>query len=131
MSKIREKNTKPEMILRSALHKLGYRFRIHSKHLPGRPDIVLAKYNMIIFVHGCFWHQHKYCTEGRIPSTNSKYWEEKFSNNAIRDKRNKKALRKMGWKVIIVWECEIEGKIEKVMLRIIRKTKSSKFMKYI
>lgn len=124
MSKIRGKNTKPEMILRSQLFKLGFRFRIHKKDLPGKPDIVLPKYQTVIFVHGCFWHYHKDCREGRIPSTNSKFWEEKLSKNVEKDKRHTKALQELGWKVIVIWECEIEKNIEQVLDKLIFDIKS-------
>ncbi|MEX0598782.1 MAG: DNA mismatch endonuclease Vsr, partial [Candidatus Paceibacterota bacterium] len=111
MGKIRSKDTKPEILLRSALHRLGYRFRIHKKDLPGKPDIVLPKYNTIIFVHGCFWHFHKNCKEGRIPDTNTNYWEKKLLNTVIRDKKYQQACEELGWNVVIVWECEIENDI--------------------
>jgi DNA mismatch endonuclease (patch repair protein) len=115
MSRIRSKDTKPERILRSALHKQGYRFRIHRKDLPGKPDIVLAKYQTVIFVHGCFWHYHSSCREGRIPNTNSKFWKEKLSKTVERDKRHQKALRDLGWQVMVFWECEVENTLEKVL----------------
>lgn len=115
MSRIRGKNTKPEMILRSQLFKLGFRFRVHHKDLPGKPDIVLPKYKTVIFVHGCFWHYHKDCREGRIPSTNSIFWEEKLLKNVEKDKRHIEALKEGGWNVIVVWECEIEKNIIAVM----------------
>lgn len=115
MSKIRSKDTKPEIILRSALHKLGYRFRIHKKELPGKPDIVLAKYKTVIFVHGCFWHYHKDCPEGRIPNTNSKYWKEKLLKNIERDKKHQDLCKELGWNVLIIWECKIEKKLEEVL----------------
>ncbi|HMN16787.1 MAG TPA: DNA mismatch endonuclease Vsr [Ignavibacteriaceae bacterium] len=114
MSKIRGKNTKPEMILRSELFKLGFRFRVHQKDLPGKPDIVLPKYKTAIFVHGCFWHYHKDCREGRIPTSNSKFWTEKLQRNISKDEANIKALRKAKWKVIVVWECDIENRLGKV-----------------
>lgn len=123
MSKIRSKNTKPEKLLRSMLHKSGYRFRIHKKELPGKPDIVMPKYKIIIFVNGCFWHYHKNCPEGRIPHTNSIFWKDKLQKNVKRDKNNIKALRKLGWKVIIIWECEIEKKPEVTLKRIIKNLK--------
>ena len=108
MSKIRSKNTKPERLIRSLLHKSGYRFRIHKKDLPGKPDIVLPKYKTVIFVHGCFWHYHKKCQEGKIPRTNAIYWNDKFQKNILRDKQNSRKLRKLGWKVIVIWECHIK-----------------------
>lgn len=115
MSRIKGKNTKPEMILRSELFKQGFRFRIHQKDLPGKPDIVLPKYETAIFVHGCFWHYHKDCREGRIPSTNSKFWKEKLQRNISKDEENIKALRKEKWKVHVVWECEIEKHLEQTL----------------
>ncbi len=107
MSKIRSKDTKPERVVRSALHKLGFRFRIHKKDLPGKPDIVLSKYQTVIFVHGCFWHYHQDCREGRIPSTNSHFWKEKLEKNVAKDQRHQLALKALGWRVIVVWECEL------------------------
>jgi len=121
MSKIRSKDTKPEKTLRSALHKLGYRFRIHKKDLPGKPDIVLSKYHTVIFVHGCFWHYHSECHEGRIPDTNSAFWSDKISKNVARDLKNQNELRKEGWKVITIWECEIEKELA-IALRQIENT---------
>lgn len=123
MSKIRGKNTKPEMILRSALFKKGFRFRIHQEDLPGKPDIVLSKYKTAIFVHGCFWHYHKDCREGRIPSTNSKFWKEKLERNIKRDNNNIESLKLLGWNVLIVWECEIEKQLDLIMAKIITKLK--------
>jgi len=119
MSKIRSKNTKPEKILRSALHNLGYRFRIHKKDLPGKPDIVLPKYNTVIFVHGCFWHYHADCREGRIPDTNLKFWEEKLLKNVEKDKKHQDQCKELGWKVIVVWECEIERDLEAIIEKVI------------
>lgn len=109
MSKVKGKNTKPEMIVRSFLHKLGYRFRLHRKDLPGNPDIVLPKYKTVIFVHGCFWHRHQGCKRCTTPSTNTEFWEEKFRDNVERDRRNEQALKAKGWKVITLWECQING----------------------
>jgi DNA mismatch endonuclease (patch repair protein) len=109
MSKIRSKNTKPEILLRSLLFKEGFRFRIHDKNLQGKPDIVLKKYHTVIFVHGCFWHYHEDCNEGRIPDTNSKFWQEKIFKTIERDKQHRKNLMDAGWNVIIVWECELEN----------------------
>ena len=121
MSKIGSKNTKPELILRSALFKKGFRFRVHRKDLPGKPDIVLRKYQTVIFVHGCFWHYHKDCREGRIPSTNSIFWKTKLLKNVEKDERNTKVLQEMGWKVIVVWECEIEKHFEETINQLIMK----------
>ena len=117
MSRIKSGNTKPEMIVRSWLHSQGYRFRLHGKVnkrdckkgvLPGKPDIVLAKYKTVIFVHGCFWHRHEGCKETTTPKTRTDWWLEKFSKTAERDKRNQKELKELGWKVITIWECEAQ-----------------------
>lgn len=123
MSKIRGKNTKPEMILRSQLFRHGFRFRIHQKNLQGKPDIVLAKYKTVIFVHGCFWHYHKDCREGKIPPTNTSFWKIKLDKNVQRDEEHKLQLEKLGWQVIIVWECDIEHKLQNVLHKIIQTLK--------
>ena len=115
MSKIRGKNTKPESVLRSELFKRGYRFRIHRKDLPGNPDIVLPKYKLVIFVHGCFWHFHTKCDEGRIPNSNTEFWKLKLSRNVEKDKENLLKLKNMGWKTYIAWECNIEKRFEQTI----------------
>lgn len=115
MSRIRGKDTKPERIVRRLLTEMGYRYRLNVKTLPGRPDIVLRKYNAIIFVHGCFWHLCPHCGEGRIPATRRDYWEEKLLNNKQRDQRNTRRLLRQGWKVLWLWECDIEKKPEKII----------------
>ncbi len=112
MSGIKGKNTKPELFLRSALHKLGFRFRIQRKDLPGKPDIVLPKYKTIIFVHGCFWHQHPGCKFAYMPKSNVEFWTNKLEGNVIRDHLTEKALEEMGWRILIVWECEVKTLIE-------------------
>lgn len=128
MSRIKGKNTKPEMILRSQLFRQGFRFRVHQKNLPGKPDIVLPKYQTVIFVHGCFWHYHKGCREGRIPSTNSMFWRKKLQRTNLRDKANIKALRKDKWKVYVVWECEIEKHLEGTLNKLTSKLKGTNFL---
>ena len=112
MSKIRSKDTKPEIILRKYLYKAGLRFRIHKKDLPGKPDIVLAKYRTVVFVHGCFWHYHAACREGRLPKTNSEFWTNKFAKNISRDGEHQRKLLDLGWKVLVIWECEIEAALK-------------------
>ena len=108
MGRIGGKNTKPEIVVRSLLHKMGYRFRIHKKELPGKPDICLPKYNTVVFVHGCYWHRHKNCKRGcSTPSTNTDFWKKKFRGTVRRDKENQKALRNLGWNVVTVWQCEL------------------------
>jgi len=106
MALIRAKNTKPELAVRSALHRLGYRFRLHDPRLPGRPDIVLRRHRLIIEVKGCFWHGHR-CLGGRVPVGNRAYWSQKINGNKIRERRNARRLRAMGWKVKAIWECEV------------------------
>ena len=110
MSAIKSKNTKPEIKVRKILHSMGYRFRLHSKDLPGSPDIVLPKYKTVIFVHGCFWHRHENCKYASTPKTRQEFWEAKFRENINRDKLNQENLSSKGWKIIIVWECEIKDK---------------------
>ena len=110
MSAIKSKNTKPEITVRKLLHSMGYRFRLHRKDLPGSPDIVLPKYKTVIFVHGCFWHRHKNCKYASTPKTRQEFWEAKFRENINRDKLNQENLSSKGWKIIIVWECEIKDK---------------------
>lgn len=106
MACIRSKNTKPELYIRSLLHGLGYRFRLHRKDLPGTPDLVLTKYKTIIFVHGCFWHQHEGCVGSGLPKTNHSFWESKLLKNKLRDEKNIEKLEALGWNVVTVWECE-------------------------
>jgi len=108
MSRIRSTNTKPEKIVRSLLHQMGYRFRLHRKDLPGKPDIVLPKYKTVILVHGCFWHHHKNCKRSNWPKSNQDYWIPKIERNIERDKENKRLLKENGWKVVVVWECEVK-----------------------
>src|SRR5258707_14700531 len=106
MSRIRNRDTRPEMIVRSIVHCLGYRYRLHKKDLPGKPDVVLVRHRKIIDVHGCFFHMHK-CRYGSVvPATNAGFWKKKRLSNVERDRRNLKALRRDGWRVMIVWECE-------------------------
>lgn len=112
MSKIRSKNTVPEMIVRKYLHRKGFRYRLHDKKLPGKPDVVLPKYRTAIFVQGCFWHAHEGCKYYRLPKSNTDYWFKKIEGNISRDRLNQHALKKMGWNVIIVWECELKRSAE-------------------
>jgi DNA mismatch endonuclease, patch repair protein len=106
MARIRAKNTKPELIVRSALHALGYRFRLHDRTLPGTPDIVLPKHRRVILVHGCFFHSHQGCRLAYIPKTRKTFWRKKFASNITRDQAVQKALRAAGWKTTVIWECE-------------------------
>src|SRR5512138_57703 len=107
MAKITGRNTKPEIIVRKLLFKKGYRYRLNVRRLPGTPDIVLSKYRKVILVHGCFWHGHKNCPRSKIPTTNIEFWNKKISGNIERDIKNKAKIRKQGWKVLVLWGCEI------------------------
>ncbi len=122
MSKIPGKNTSPEIAVRSLLHRLGYRFSLHRKDLPGKPDIVLPMYATAIFVNGCFWHRHSACKFAYTPKTNVSFWLEKFKNNVARDKRAKTLLKEKGWKVLYVWECELRKpyRLERKLTRAIK-----------
>lgn len=112
MSRIRGQNTRPELRLRSLLHRAGFRFSLHAKNLPGRPDIVLTRYRTVIFVHGCFWHRHRGCRNATSPTTRREFWQEKFKQNVARDERNRTELYAAGWHVITVWECELKQDAE-------------------
>ena len=110
MSRIRGKNTKPEILVRKGLHARGFRFRLHNKKLPGSPDVVLPKYGVAIMVNGCFWHGHKGCRYATKPKTNVEFWETKIARNRHRDEVTNAHLEALGWHVITVWECELRGK---------------------
>lgn len=107
MSNIRGKDTKPELLLRRALHARGFRYRLHYKGLPGRPDLLFPKYRAAIFVHGCFWHRHPGCSKATTPATRADFWQNKFAENTARDQRNIEQLRSASWRVLVVWECEL------------------------
>ena len=108
MRRIRSKDTNPEIALRSLIHRLGYRFRLHRKDLPGKPDIVFPSRQKVIFVHGCFWHQHPGCREGRMPGSRREYWEPKLRRNQERDAASQASLTGQGWRCLTVWECELK-----------------------
>jgi DNA mismatch endonuclease (patch repair protein) len=107
MSRIRSSNTNPEIRVRQILHRLGYRFRLHRRDLPGTPDIVLPAYDSVVLVNGCFWHRHEGCRDASMPKTRIRFWKTKFAENVTRDSKKSAALRALGWKVLIVWECEL------------------------
>ena len=120
MSMIKGKNTKPEMLVRRFLHANGFRYRLHDKKLPGKPDIVLPKYKTVIFVHGCFWHGHHNCRYYVVPKTRTEWWLNKINGNKVNDGKAVKALRKEGWKVMNVWECDLKPKkAEKILIKIL------------
>lgn len=108
MSRIRGKDTKPELMVRSFLHVNGFRFKLHDKNLPGKPDIVLPRYKTVIFVHGCFWHGHARCKYFKVPQTRTEWWLDKIKRNKLNDAKGLTILRKEGWKVIVVWECALK-----------------------
>lgn len=112
MRAVGTKNTRPEIRLRSIIHSLGYRFRLHRKELPGTPDLVFPKYKKVVFVHGCFWHGHEGCPKARLPKSNTEYWKNKIENNRARDQRTIDELEALGWKSSVVWQCEIKKKNE-------------------
>lgn len=121
MAGIHGKDTVPEMIVRRLVHSLRYRYRLHVRDLPGNPDLVFPKHKKIIFVHGCFWHRHR-CRKGRsLPQTRTEFWEDKLTRNKQRDERNRLALRRGGWKVLVVWECQTSpGRMSRLEVRIRR-----------
>lgn len=125
MAKIKATNTKPEVFVRSALHRAGFRFRLYTKGLPGRPDVVLPKHGVVVFVHGCFWHRHG-CSLSSESATRRKFWREKFERNVARDARNARALRRLGWRVLTIWECALRTKAgrEKALERLVRRVRA-------
>lgn len=117
MSRVRSYDTEPELKVRSIVHRMGYRFRIHQDKLPGNPDIVLAKHKKVIFIHGCFWHSHKGCPRSKRPTSNISFWQDKLDKNQERDRRVQKELQHLGWKYLVIWQCEIK-KTEKLKKKI-------------
>jgi DNA mismatch endonuclease (patch repair protein) len=117
MSAVHSKNTKPEMTVRRAVHALGYRYRLHDADLPGNPDLVFRSRGKVIFVHGCFWHRHSKCRYATIPKTHTDFWQDKFCNNVTRDRRTRHELKRLGWEVLTVWQCELK-KPEKLVERL-------------
>lgn len=124
MSRVRNKNTGPELAVRRALHAAGFRFRLHRKDLPGRPDIVLSRYHTAVFVHGCFWHGHA-CRRGALPQDNAEFWSEKIHRNRARDAAAREALMLAGWSVETIWQCELKQSLEPLFERLrLRRRKS-------
>jgi DNA mismatch endonuclease (patch repair protein) len=120
MSGIRGRDTKPELLIRKALHKRGFRYRTHVRDIPGRPDLVFPKYGAVVFVHGCFWHRHPSCALATVPSSNASFWKEKFDKTIERDARIMTQLRKAGWRIAIIWECVAEPKKAEAMANMIK-----------
>jgi DNA mismatch endonuclease, patch repair protein len=123
MRAVKGKNTTPELVVRRLVFGSGYRYRLHRKDLPGKPDLVFPRLRKIIFVHGCFWHAHTCARGARIPQNNRQYWVQKIQRNAIRDRKNRAALKKLGWEVHIIWECELKdvGKLQSGIGRFLKK----------
>lgn len=121
MAGIKGRDTTPERLVRSFLHKAGLRYRLQVKGLPGRPDIVLPRWGAVVLVHGCFWHRHANCSKAATPAGNSAFWQRKFSDNVARDARNVAALRRLGWRVYVVWECRLSPQALDALVRRIRK----------
>ena len=117
MAQVKSKNTKPEMLVRSLLHRMGYRFRLHIKTLPGHPDVVLPRYKAVIFVHGCFWHGHEGCKRATMPATRTEFWRKKIDGNQSRDRRNLTALEELGYRCLVIWRCEMKD-IEALKMRL-------------
>jgi len=121
MSRIKGKDTKPEMLVRKFLFSQGFRYRLHDKKLPGKPDIVLPRYKTVIFIHGCFWHGHEGCKYYVVPKTRTEWWLDKISGNKAKDADSIRKLEQLGWKVIIVWECELKpGKVDKLLQNLLK-----------
>jgi DNA mismatch endonuclease, patch repair protein len=116
MSKIKSRDTAPELAVRRIAHRLGFRFRLHAKNLPGRPDLIFPKHRLALFVHGCFWHRHRGCRFAYRPKTRVRFWDTKFRSNVARDGKNVNQLEIMGWRVLIVWECEAEHELRLLKL---------------
>lgn len=126
MSRVKSKNTKPELVVRKFLHANGFRYRLHVKDLPGKPDIVLPKYKTVIFVHGCFWHGHKGCKYYVVPKTKTEWWLNKINTNITNDKKAIAALKKDGWKIITLWECDLKtNKIDNTLPKLLRDLKTN------
>jgi DNA mismatch endonuclease (patch repair protein) len=122
MSRIRSKNTKPEMLVRKFLHAQGFRYKLHDKKLAGKPDIVLSKYKTVIFIHGCFWHGHKGCKYFVVPKTRTEWWLNKINSNIANDAKAAKALKKEGWKIIHLWECTLRSpKLNRTLSSLLKK----------
>lgn len=121
MSGIRSRDTRPEILVRRFLHRAGLRFRLGGSGLPGRPDLILPRWRTVVFVHGCFWHRHPGCPYAYHPKSRQRFWERKFSENIARDRRSIRKLRKLGWRTLVIWECQVNDKgLERLLLRLMK-----------
>jgi len=112
MSRVKGRDTKPELKIRSLVHKLGFRFRLGNRKLPGTPDLILTRFKKVIFVHGCFWHGHKNCRRAKLPETNADFWKNKIKKNKLRDTKDIKTLKTLGWKSLTIWQCELKNSLK-------------------
>jgi DNA mismatch endonuclease, patch repair protein len=126
MSKIKKTDTKPELTVRKYLFSKGFRYRLHVKKLPGNPDIVLPRYRVVIFINGCFWHAHEGCNLNRMPKTRTEYWIPKINGNVVRDKLKQEQLQSLGWRVFVIWECELKKSAEDILSTLVHKLKEIK-----
>lgn len=124
MARVKGENTAPEMVVRKALHSAGYRYRLHRKDLPGRPDVVFSSYRLVVFIHGCFWHWHG-CKRSRMPSSNINYWKKKIERNMERDRANQSLLNDDGWEIRIIWECQVLEGTRELLQRLKHKHKET------
>lgn len=124
MRSVRRFDTKPEVLLRKAVHRCGFRYRVHRADLPGTPDFTLPRYRLAVFVNGCFWHRHQGCSKATFPKTRKEWWEDKFRANVERDERNYRELKAMGWRVFIAWQCEIERDLKGTVARLIKRCRT-------
>ncbi len=125
MSKVRSRDTKPEWIIRCGLHRLGFRYRLKNSQMPGSPDLVFPKFHAAVFVHGCYWHRHPGCKDASTPKSNTDFWEIKFVENVERDSRNMRELGNLGWRILVVWECELINQTVETIHRVARWLKQS------
>ena len=130
MSRVRSGHTKPELIIRSLLHRAGFRFRIKNNKLPGSPDIVLPKYKTALFIHGCYWHRHEGCSKATMPKSNREFWRKKFADNVTRNRRVQEELQQLQWRVLILWECEIMNDPLAVLDTVIRRLEQGACREY-
>lgn len=117
MARVRQAGTSPELVVRKICWSLGYRYRLNQKKLPGKPDLVFPKLQKVVFVHGCFWHQHRKCPRSKLPDTNKLFWKNKLGGNQLRDSKTQRELRKLGWSILIVWECELR-RLDRLVTRL-------------